>query len=176
MAVAIYPISEKPAPVPRFNLPLILPLFILTCVSLLFSLILFILSMLDLGYLSMWMNPTMALITIIFHVTVLVLSRKRAAHDSTFFSAVVVCAYLLGVVWFVAFILTNIVAAVKSDRFFGLDELKGNGLPATIGSQRGQIILTLFETVVLEAFAIKGHLAVREKNDPEDWRPRTGQQ
>ena len=129
--------------------------------------------MLDLGYLSMWMNPVMSLLTIIYHLAVLLLSRtKRTASDPTYFSTVVVCAYLFGVVWFVAFILTNVVIAVKNDRFFSLEDIKRMGLPASVGSQRVQVIFALLEAVVLEAYAIKGHLIIREKGDPDDWRPK----
>ncbi len=46
------------------------------------------------------------------------------------------------------------------------------GLPASVGSQRTQVVFALFETVVLEAFAIKGHLIIKETGDPEDWRPK----
>jgi len=129
--------------------------------------------MFDLGYLSMWMNPIMAIVTILFLVIVLVMSRKKRSKDSTYFSTVVVCAYLIGVVWFVAFILTNVIAAVKGDRFFSVAELKGNGLPATVATQRAQVILALLETVVLEAFAIKGHLMIREEGSSEDWKPKS---
>jgi len=173
MPVAIYAVSNNPVPRRRSTLPLPLPLFVLACIAIALSLAMFIISMFDLGYLSMWMNPIMAIVTILFLVVLLVMSpKKRSSRDSTYFSTVVVCAYLIGIVWFVAFILTNIIAAVKSDRFFSVAELRGNGLPATVGTQRAQVILALLETVVLEAFAIKGHLTIREDGDPEDWKPK----
>ncbi|KAF8631554.1 hypothetical protein AX15_002308 [Amanita polypyramis BW_CC] len=176
MAVAIYSVTNNPSPPPRLNLPLPLPLFILMFISFTLAWILLVLSMLDLGYLSMWMNPVMSLLTIIYHLAVLLLSRtKRTVKDPTYFSTVVVCAYLFGIVWFVAFILTNIAIVVRDDRFFSLEDIKRLGLPASVGSQRAQVILTLLEAVVLEAYAIKGHLIIRERGDPEDWRPRTGQ-
>ncbi|KAF8742485.1 hypothetical protein AX14_004346 [Amanita brunnescens Koide BX004] len=175
MPVAIYPVTNIP-PLPHSNLPLPLPLFILTVISLTFSWLLLVLSMLDLGYLSMWMNPTMAFLTVGYHLAVLLLSRtKRTAKDPTYFSTTVVCAYLFGIAWFVAFIITNVVLTVKDDRFINLADVKNMRLPASVGSQRAQVIFTLFEAVILEAFAIKGHLIIRESGDPEDWRPKTGQ-
>ncbi|KAK2466086.1 hypothetical protein APHAL10511_001728 [Amanita phalloides] len=173
MPVAIYPATRNPSP---RNLPLPLSLFVLTIISFTFACILLVLSMLDLGYLSMWMNPVMALLTVFYHGAVLLLSRrKRTASDPTYFSTVIVCAYLFGLAWFVAFVLTNVVIAIKGDRFFSLEDIKGMGLPASIGSQRAQVIFSLLEAVVLEAYAIKGHLIIRESGDPEDWRPKTGQ-
>ena len=172
MPVAIYSVTNNP-PHPRSNLPLPLPLFVLTVISLTFSWLLVILSMLDLGYLSMWMNPTMSFLTVGYHLIVLVLSRtKRTTSDPTYFSTIVVCAYLFGAVWFAAFIVTNIILMVKSDRFFNLTDVKNMGLPASVGSQRAQVVFTLFEAFTLEALAIKGHLIIRESGDPEDWRPR----
>ena len=175
MPVAIYPVTNNPPPLPppRSNLPLPLPLFILTIISLTFSWLLVVLSMLDLGYLSMWMNPTMSFLTVAYHLSVLVLSRKkRTTKDPTYFSTIIVCAYLFGIVWFVAFIITNVILASNNDRFYNLADVKKMGLPASVGSQRAQVIFALFETVVLEAFAIKGHLIIKETGDPEDWRPK----
>ncbi|KAF8351605.1 hypothetical protein F5887DRAFT_938297 [Amanita rubescens] len=167
MPVAIYPVTNNPPPPPppRSNLPLPLPLFILTIISLTFSWLLVVLSMLDLGYLSMWMNPTMSFLT----------RKKRTTKDPTYFSTIIVCAYLFGIVWFVAFIITNVILASNNDRFYNLGDVKKMGLPASVGSQRAQVIFALFETVVLEAFAIKGHLIIKETGDPEDWRPKVHQ-
>lgn len=177
MPVAIYPTMKNPSPQPRSNLPLPLPLFVFTLISLTFSWILLVLSLLDLGYLSIWMTPIMAPLTILYHLVVLLSSRKkRTASDPTFFSTVVVCAYMFGAVWFAAFILTNVIITVKDDRWFSLEDIKKMGLPASIGSQRAQVILTLFEAATLEACAIKGHLIVREGGDLEGRKPKTGQQ
>ena len=166
------PMANNPPP-SRSNLPLPLPLFVLTVISLTFSWLLLVLSMLDLGYLSMWMNPTMSFLTVGYHLVVLVLSRmKRTTSDPTYFSTIVVCAYLFGIVWFVAFIITNVILTVKNDRFFNLTDVKNMGLPASVGSQRAQVVFALFEAFTMEALAIKGHLIIRESGDPEDWRPR----
>ncbi|PFH51379.1 hypothetical protein AMATHDRAFT_142628 [Amanita thiersii Skay4041] len=175
MPVAIYPSPIKSAtpPPPRSSLPLPLPLFFLTCLSLAGSWVLLVLSLLDLGYLSMWMCPLMSLFTILYHLGVLILSRaKRSASEPTYFSTVIVLAYLFGVVWFAAFILTNVIIAVKSDYIFSLEDVKSMGLPATAGTQGAQVFFALFEAIILEAFAIKAHLMLRKTGDPEDWRPK----
>ncbi|KAF8639799.1 hypothetical protein AX17_001058 [Amanita inopinata Kibby_2008] len=132
--------------------------------------------MLDLGFLSVWMNPLMSLFTIMYHLTVLILSRwKRSASDPTYFSTIIVCAYLFGVVWFAAFIMTNVIIAVRNDHFFSLEDVQKMGLPATVVSQRMQVVLVLLEVAFLEAFAIKGHLIIIERGDPEDWRPKANE-
>lgn len=115
----------------------------------------------------------MSFLTVGYHLVVLVLSRmKRTTSDPTYFSTIVVCAYLFGIVWFVAFIITNVILTVKNDRFFNLTDVKNMGLPASVGSQRAQVVFALFEAFTMEALAIKGHLIIRESGDPEDWRPR----
>lgn len=127
--------------------------------------------MLDLGVFSLWINPPLSLFTIVYHASVLVLSqRKRKAEEPSYFSTVTICAYILAIVWFVAFIVTVVVlASYKGD--YRVESLQHRGLPVSVETQRLQIFLTLFEFIVVGGIGMKGHMIARSEGDPASWRP-----
>jgi hypothetical protein len=153
----------SPFPLPR-------SLFFLTCASLLGSCALLIVSMLDLGYLSMWLNPCASVITVGYHVGVILIARRRRNPNApSYFSTVIFSAYLLFLVWFIAFILTIVVLASSYGKAF-MVEASRQGF-ATMHTQRAQIFLTLYEMLVVGGMALRGHAIVRREGpDPDQWR------
>jgi hypothetical protein len=81
---------------------------ILTIMSFVGSILVFVLSMLDLGFASLWTNPVISPLTIIYHIVILVLqakdNRSRASASPQYPTAKVgsvVIAYLLACAWLV---------------------------------------------------------------------------
>jgi hypothetical protein len=163
------PVARRLPPSP---LPLPRSLFLFTCASLFGSCLLLIISMLDLGYLSMWLNPCASIFTIIYHVGMLLISRRQRSETApSYFSTTIFTGYLLTLVWFVAFILTVVVIASGHVEHYKVEWLRQHGLPATVHSQRFQILLTLYQMFVVGGMAVKGHTIVeREGPDPYEWR------
>ena len=126
--------------------------------------------MLDLGYLSMWFNPCASIITIIYHMGVLLIAcRPRVPNAPSYFSTAIFSAYLLVVAWFIAFILTIVVLASHHVGSYQVADLRG--LPANMHTQRLQVVLTFYEMVVLGGMALRGHAIVRKEGpDPGSWR------
>jgi hypothetical protein len=126
--------------------------------------------MLDLGYLSMWLNPCASIFTIIYHVGVILIARRRRVPNApSYFSTVILSAYLLFLVWFIAFILTIVVLATSYGKTFMVEGLRQG--PATVHTERAQIFLTLYEMIVVGGMAVRGHAIVRREGpDPEQWR------
>lgn len=157
---------------PTSPLPLPRSLFLFTCASLFGSCLLLIISMLDLGYLSMWLNPCASIFTIIYHIgTMLISRRKRNEAAPSYFSTTIFTGYLLALVWLVAFLLTVMVVASGRVEYFNVEWLRQQGLPVTVHSQRLQIFLTLYQMFVVGGMAVKGHTIVRREGpDPSDWR------
>jgi len=81
--------------------------YILTCVSLAASTAVFVLSMLELGFDSLQINPTAAGLTIVYHVVILILQRREYNEDippqyrdyPASKIASLVFAYLLAFLW-----------------------------------------------------------------------------
>ena len=129
-----------------FSLPR--SIFLFTCASLLGSCVLLIISMLDLGYLSMWVNPCASIITIIYHICVILISRrKRVPNAPSYFSTAIFSAYLLVIVWITAFILTTVVLVSSHGNAFRALGLQQG--PASVYTHRAQIALTLYELLVV---------------------------
>lgn len=71
------------------------------------------------------------------------------------------------IMWFIAFILTVVV--LGSGNAFQMEALRQG--PASVHTQRVQVFLTLYETLVVGAMAVTGHAIVRKEGpDPEGWR------
>jgi len=143
-----------------------------TCASLVGAITLLIISMLDLGYLSMWLNPCASVYTILYHVGVLVIAhRKRNPENPSYFSTAIFSGYLLAIIWLAAFILTIIVLALGGAGDFNVKFLRQYGLPVNVHTQRVQVFLTLYEMVMVGGMAAKGHAIVESHGpDPPDWR------
>jgi len=143
----------------------------LTCASLLGTTTLLVISLLDLGYLSLWANPCIAIYTYVYHAGVIFIAfRKRHATTPSYFSTVIICGYILALLWLGALVATIVVLAT-ADNAGAIASLRAHGLPVNVNTQRVQVFLTLYEIVVVGGMAAKGHAIVRIYGpDPPDWR------
>lgn len=160
---AVPHLDQRSIPIPQ-------KIFFLTLASMVGSFVLLLISLLDLGILSLWVNPPLAFITLIYHAAVLLLSQKKRSPESpSYFSTVTFCAYIIAVVWLVAFIITVVVLAVyKND--YTPDGLRRHGLPVSDHTQRLQVFLTLYEFILVCGIGLTGHLMIIAEGDPETWR------
>jgi len=128
--------------------------------------------MLDLGYLSLWLTPCASVYTIIYHIGVLLIAhRKRVPNNPSYFSTAIFSGYLLAAIWLAAFISTIIVLALSHVEYYQVSRLQQQGLPATVSTQKIQIILSLYQFAVVGGMAVKGHSIVAKNGpDPPDWR------
>jgi len=153
--------------------------FFFTCASLLGATALLIISMLDLGYLSMHLNPCVSLYTLLYHVGVILIARQRLNPDApSYFSTAIFTGYLMAIVWMVAFVLTIVkLASSRNERgeYPEIAFLRQNGLPVHVWTQRVQVVLTLYELVMVGGMAARGHGMVKVHGpDPPDWRYEDG--
>ncbi|KAK0461939.1 uncharacterized protein EV420DRAFT_137451 [Desarmillaria tabescens] len=157
------------APKPPLHIPR--TIFYLTCISLINTPLVLAFSLLDYGVLSLWVNPAACVVTIIFHCSVIALSRrKRDIEDPSYFSTMVVCSYLLAVLWFSAMVITvAVLVTYKGD--FTVDSLRRYGLHVSIHTQRLQCVLAAMEFLLMTGIGVSGHLLARKEGDPASWRP-----
>ncbi|KAK0453874.1 hypothetical protein EV421DRAFT_2015073 [Armillaria borealis] len=157
------------APKPPFHIPP--AMFYLTCVSLVNTLLVLAFSLLDYGVLSLWVNPAACVVTIVFHCSVIALSRqKRDIENPSYFSTIVVCTHLLALVWFSSMVITVVVLlSYKGD--FTVDGLRRYGLHVSIHTQRLQCVLAATEFLLMTGIGVNGHLLARKEGDPASWRP-----
>lgn len=91
------------------------PLFLLTCVSLFISSIVFIFSMLHLGYDSFFTIPAVYAVTLIYHMTLLILEYRNSARldpaSSTTLGSIV-CGAVVGTMWLGAFTVVLLVTVL----------------------------------------------------------------
>lgn len=163
---AQFPPETEPLPVPR-------SIVLITLASVPGACALFIVSMLDLGYLSMRLNPCICIYTLLYHVGVVFIGRRRRTPEApSYFSTIVFCGYLLAFIWFVALIVTIVVLATSDHTpYYQVVWLQQQGLPVTVHSQRAQVFLTLYETIAVGGMALKAHSIVHHEGpDPHDWR------
>jgi len=163
---ALFPPS--PLPIPR-------SIVLFTCASILGACLLLIISMLDFGYLSMRLNPCVSVYTLVYHIGVILIGRRKRTPDKpSYFSTTVFSGYLLAIVWLVALILTIVVLALghmPHMPYYQVAWLRQQGLPVTVHSQRVQVFLTIYQTLVVGGMALKGHSIVHNEGpDPHDWR------
>ncbi|KAJ7682579.1 hypothetical protein DFH06DRAFT_1290001 [Mycena polygramma] len=154
------------------TLPLPTSIFILTCTSLLSSFTLLVVSLLDLGVLSLWINPCAALFTVIYNISILVLAyRKRRIDAPSYFSTIIVCGYFLAVLWIAAFSVTTMVLVSWKGDYRPEDLHQRLGLPVSVHTQRLQCALAALESILLGGIAVNGHLIVKHDGpNPESWR------
>ncbi|THV08340.1 hypothetical protein K435DRAFT_8214 [Dendrothele bispora CBS 962.96] len=161
---------EFPHPVDEGDVPLPRALFYLTCISILNAFILLLISCLDLGYFSYWINPPLSLITLIYHCIVLLVARqKRRPEDPSYFSTTIVCAYVLAVFWLAALVATITALVISKGKW--VEILAHHGLPASAFTQRLQCALDVFGVASMSAFGVKGNMIANEDGDPANWRP-----
>ncbi|KAF5358967.1 hypothetical protein D9758_004784 [Tetrapyrgos nigripes] len=164
------PAFEFSHPIEKDSVSLPRSLFYLTCVSIFNAFLLLLISCLDLGYFSYWMNPPLSLITIIYHCLVLLVARqKRRPEDPSYFSTAIVCAYLLALLWLAALIATIVSLAVKKSNY--VEVVSHGGLPVSVFTQRFQCVSCIFGLALVSAIGVKGNMIANEDGDPPNWRP-----
>lgn len=157
-----HPIKQNAVTIPR-------SLFYLSTSSIVISLILLIVSLLDLGYFSLWMTPPVSLVTLMYFAGVLILSRmERTEEDPTYFSTVVLIGYLMTLLWLIAFILTIVVFAAYPHI---VEALRQQGLhTVTAGLQRFECILCITNLGLVGGFTARSHTIAMVDGQPENWR------
>jgi len=154
------------------NVPLPRSLFYFSCASTVVAFVLLPICLLDLGILSLYMNPPMAIFTLLYHGFVLVVSqRPRKPNHPTYYASAILFAFLLDIAWLIAFICTMVVYASQTPGFYSIQNLSSKGLPVTVGTQRLQIILSLTLVILTGGMAVKGYLIARAEGEPDSWRP-----
>ncbi|KAJ7178932.1 hypothetical protein C8R46DRAFT_1028618 [Mycena filopes] len=149
------------------------PLLILTCSSIVTASTLLVISMLDLGLLSFFINPCASIFTISYNVAMLVLAgRKRKTNRPSYFSTCIMGAYILAVVWLAAWAMTVMVLVSWVGNYRPEDLHQQDGLPVTVQTQRLQCFLAGLEFFIVGGIAVKGDfIAKAEGPDPDGWRP-----
>lgn len=144
-------------------------LFYLSTSSILVSFFLLIVSLLDLGYCSLWLTPPACIFTLIYFVGVLYVSQmERTSEDPTYFPTVVFVGYLMTLIWLIAFILTIVVFAAYPHM---VEALEQRGLhTVAVGLQRFQCILCITNLSLVGGFTARSHVIAMEEGDPENWR------
>jgi len=157
-----HPIKENAITIPR-------SLFYLSTSSIVISFILLIVSLLDLGYCSLWLTPPVSLFTLTYFVGVLILSRTpRTDEDPTYFSTVVLVGYIMTLLWLIAFILTIVVFAAYPHM---VEALRQNGLhTVSVGLQRFECILCITNLGLVGGFTARSHIISMVDGEPENWR------
>jgi hypothetical protein len=157
-----HPIKQNAISMPR-------SLFYLSTSSIVISFILLIVSLLDLGYFSLWLTPPVSLVTLMYFAGVLILSRmERTEEDPTYFSTVVLVGYFITLIWLVAFILTIIVFAAYPHI---VEALHQQGLhTVTVGLQRFECILCITNLGLVGGFTARSHIIAMVDGEPENWR------
>ncbi|KAJ7146927.1 hypothetical protein C8R44DRAFT_20488 [Mycena epipterygia] len=124
-------------------------LYLLTWTSLLFSVAIFVMSVLDLG---LWMNMSAAAASALYHIAVLVISaRTRDVSPRAIFTSIPTagCAAVLIFAWLAAFAMTILAFVVGRDEFPGPPPLIAMAFPFHVA----QGVLTGVETFVMLAIA-----------------------
>ncbi|KAJ7044561.1 hypothetical protein C8F04DRAFT_1068741 [Mycena alexandri] len=147
--------------------------YILSILTIFISSTLLVVSMLDLGLLSFFINPCASLFTILYNVSLLVLARRRRRSDApSYFSTCIICAYILAVLWFVAWSVTTMVLVSWAGNYRPENLHQQDGLPVTVETQRLQCFLAGLEFFAVGGIAVRGDfIAKAEGPDPESWRP-----
>lgn len=164
-------IPPLPQIVKKPPVPLPMSLFYLTCGSTFVSFIFLPVSLLDLGYLSSCVNPPMVIFTILFHAATLIIAqRKRIPKAPSYYSTVVLFAFILDIGWFISFI-ASVVVSANADGPYNVKRLREAGLPTSRSNQNFQIIAAIIEFCLIGAFGFKGLMIARAEGDPPSWRP-----
>jgi hypothetical protein len=153
---------------PISTLPMPRIIFILTCGSTLLTFVILPLSLLDLGNFSYWVNPPMAVMTLLYHAGVLLIAQvPRKPNRPTFFLTIMLLACFLGVGWFVGFV--TMIAVFAQPKV--MPQLQAQGLPVSVAGHAIQLVAVLLECVVVMLLGAKGLLIYKRQGDPETWRP-----
>ncbi|KDQ29479.1 hypothetical protein PLEOSDRAFT_1083173 [Pleurotus ostreatus PC15] len=157
---------------PKVKVPMPQSLFVLTVASLLGASVSLIVSMLDLGVLSLYVTPPVSAITIIFLSVVLVVAhRKREEGYPSYYSTTILCAYIVSIGWLVGFITTMVVLVKGEAVGYQVNTLNMQGVAANAHTQRLQCFLTFVEFTLVGGLGLCGHLIARKEGEPDSWRP-----
>ncbi|KAJ7284021.1 hypothetical protein C8J57DRAFT_1294157 [Mycena rebaudengoi] len=131
-------------------------LLLLNCLSLILAFLTLAISSLDHGILSLWMNSAASILTIIYHGTLLWLSRNRPERSAMCTVPAITLAFLLSSIWLAAFAVMVIIAYGTKDGG-QVDVFSLNiQFPASVqDAQQVQLILVSME------FSLLGDLAIR---------------
>jgi hypothetical protein len=133
---------------------------------------LLLLSLLDLGYLSFWTIPPVAVTTLLSHFIFPFLAyAPRPESSPSYFSTVIVCVYTLPIAWFIASVSAFTVVAMENRWEWKLDAVKAAGGAATQGAQNVQVLFSWVEVGLLLMFEVKAHRRLNIEGEPESWRP-----
>jgi len=139
------------------------PLYILTHISLFFSLAIFVTSVLDLG---LWMNMSAAGATAIYHVAILVLSaRTRDVGRFAIFTSISTagCASILVFAWLAGFAVTILALVIGRDQFPGPPPLVEMPFPVHI-AQGALTGVEMFMMVAIAKLSGYPHVPMRAQS------------
>ena len=127
----------------------------------------------------MHLNPCVSLYTILYHIGVILIARRRLNPDApSYFSTAIFTGYLLAILWIVASVLTILKLASSGNERGEYPEiafLRQHGLPVNVWTQRVQVVLALYELAMVGGMAVSGHAMVKRHGpDPPDWRYEDG--
>lgn len=117
-------------------------------------------------YMQLYMNPLAGLLTIIFHVPLIILAHKRPEWKGMVSAEAAAFAYLLSLTWLVCLIMMVLVAwsSVRNAQLFGMNMVFSDDLDIT---QRVQLMGTSLEFGLLGDLAIRSTWARRAEWDDE---------
>ncbi|KAJ6451782.1 hypothetical protein C8R45DRAFT_1041656 [Mycena sanguinolenta] len=130
------------------------PLYIFTWTSLLFSVLIFVASIVDLG---LWMNMSAGAATIIYHIAVIVVSARTSgipAYDIITSVPTAGCASLLVFAWLAGFAMTILALAIGRQNFPGPPPLIDMAFPVhvTLSALTGLELLLMVVIARLSGF------------------------
>lgn len=137
--------------------PVASTLLTLSVISITLTLIIFILAILDQGILSFRLNIASPILTQLWHAATLYLARRRRSirNQVSIMAFSIACAYLLCLLWIVAFSVTTFVETHGGRLLIALTNFPFFlTTPATDTTQVLQCVLTAFEAVVMLVIAI----------------------
>ncbi|TFK43704.1 hypothetical protein BDQ12DRAFT_675419 [Crucibulum laeve] len=137
---------------------------LLTWMSLFLILMILILSLLDFGLLSCFINPIAAVLNMIYHLTVLLATHFRPAKAAAFTVTAISLGFLLSLTWLSAF-LVMVFVALKGGAacdLFGLDIQFSN---TVISTQRIQLLFTMLEFAIMVDLSIRSTLKRRKRHE-----------
>ncbi|KAJ6628849.1 hypothetical protein B0H10DRAFT_101143 [Mycena sp. CBHHK59/15] len=140
-------------------------LLLLNVLSLSLAVLTLLLSLWDLGILSLWLGPTASVLTIAYHTTVLLLTHKRPELSVMHTVPTIALAYLLSVVWLGTFAVMVIIDYGNEDGGQIAVFCFNIQFPSSVrDTQQLQFILAPMETCLLGDIAIRSTIQRRSRN------------
>ncbi|KAF8149300.1 hypothetical protein K438DRAFT_1866519 [Mycena galopus ATCC 62051] len=141
------------------------PLYVFTWTSLLFSVLILVASIVDLG---LWMNMSAAAASIVYHVAVITVSARTQgvpAYDILTSVPTAGCASLLVFAWFVAFVMTILALVIGRPNFPGPPPLIVMAFPVhvTLGVLTGVQLMLMIVIARLSGYP-RAHAPTRAQS------------